>query len=29
MENTMDKTMESEKKYELKTMVLPPIGTNC
>lgn len=21
--------MENEKKYELKTMVLPPIGTNC
>lgn len=25
----MDKATDNEKKYELKTMVLPPIGTNC
>ena len=25
----MDKATDNEKRYELKTMVLPPIGTNC
>lgn len=29
MDKATDKAMDNEKKYELKTMVLPPIGTNC